>query len=142
MNNKHSELDVRTSSATLYFNTVFLIPTCWRHDIVELCWLLAATAGSVVIYGLRAALSVSVAVPVPLLDGVSVSVAVGAGQGVGGDGPRGRRVAFDRARGPALLGGGVRGSPSHLGPADHIVQKDRKHMTSLQTCNTNTHVCV
>lgn len=84
---------------------------CWRQDIVELSWLLAATAGSVVFHGVRVALSVSVPVPVPLLDAVSV----GAGQSVGGDGPRGRRVAFDRARSPALLGGGVRGSPSHLG---------------------------
>lgn len=96
--------------------TAILIPTCRRQDIVELRWLLAATAGSV-----RVALSVPV--PVPLLDGVSVSVAVSAGQSVGGDGPRGRRVAFDRARGPALLGGGVRGSPSHLGPVNHIMAK-------------------
>lgn len=80
-----------------------------------------------VFHGVRVALSVSVPVPVPLLDAVSV----GAGQSVGGDGPRGRRVAFDRARSPALLGGGVRGSPSHLGPVNHIVAKEQKHMTSL-----------
>lgn len=117
----------------------FYIPTCWRDDIVELCLLLAATAGPVVVQGVRVALPVPVAVPVPLLGAVSVGVAVAAGQSVGGDGPRGRRVTLDRARGPALLGGGVRGSPSHLGPVNHTVAKDHKHMTSRQMSETNTH---
>lgn len=103
--------------------TAFLLPTCWRQDIVELCRLLAATAGSVVIQEVRVALTAPVPGPVSLVAAVSVSVAVGAGQSVGGDGPRGRRVAFDRARGPTLLGGGVRGSPSHLGPVNHAVAK-------------------